>query len=138
MRVLSLDVGDKKIGLAVGDTDTKMAFTRPALLVNHWDEVWGPLKEILISDKIEKIVIGWPLNTDGTIGAQVRRVEKFISELSVHSSLPIIKRDERHTSAAVQKEQQQAGIKLSRGQEDSLAAQLLLESYLSEKYEKYD
>lgn len=133
MRIIALDVGDKKIGLAIGDTSTRMAFTRPALLVQSWSDIWEPLQKLVTNETIELIVIGWPFNIDGSIGSQAGRVEEFIQALTEQTSVPIIKRDERHTSQAVQREQQSASRKLARGEEDSLAAQLLLESYLSEK-----
>lgn len=133
MRVLAIDVGEKKIGLAVGDTATGMAFSRAPLLVESWAEAWPKLLQILTAENIEQIVVGWPLNTDGTVGPQAEQVQKFIDSLATQASVPIVRRDERNTSQAVQREQQQAGQKLQRGQEDSLAAQLILESYLSEQ-----
>jgi len=133
MRILAIDVGEKKIGLAVGDTLTGMAFTRPALLVMSWSEVWKPLQTLCGDEQIEQVVIGWPMNTDGTTGAQASRVDDFIQQATAYISIPMVKRDERNTSQAVQREQKTAGQKLARGEEDSLAAQLLLETYLMEK-----
>lgn len=132
MRILAIDVGDKKIGLAVGDTETRMAFVRPALLVDDWAEAWPQLLTLLKEEQIVQIVIGWPLNTDGTSGSQTERVQQFIDQLKTRSTIPVIKRDERQTSIAVQREQRTNGRQLKRGEEDSLAAQLLLEAYLTE------
>lgn len=133
MRVLAIDVGEKKIGLAVGDTATGMAFSRAPVLVASWAEAWSKLLEVIVTENIEQVVIGWPLNSDGTVGPQAEQVQQFIDSLAMQVSVPIVRRDERNTSQAVQREQQQAGQKLQRGQEDSLAAQLILESYLSEQ-----
>lgn len=133
MRILALDVGRKKIGMAVGDTEHHFAFTRPALLVDSWDGAWVELDRVLSDERIEQIVIGWPMNTDGTVGPQAEEVANFQQQLAARTSLPIDRRDERWTSTAVQREQQQAGRTLARGEEDSLAAQLLLESYINER-----
>jgi len=133
MRILAIDVGEKKIGLAVGDTTTGMAFTRPPILVESWTEAWPKLLEAITAETIEQVVVGWPINTDGTAGPQTEQVQQFIDALAMQVAIPIVRRDERNTSQAVQREQQQAGQKLQRGQEDSLAAQLILESFLSEK-----
>jgi RNase H-fold protein (predicted Holliday junction resolvase) len=73
------------------------------------------------------------MNTDGTVGPQAEEVANFQQKLAARTSLPIDRRDERWTSTAVQREQQQAGRVLARGEEDSLAAQLLLESYINER-----
>lgn len=131
--VLALDVGEKKIGAAVGDTDTRLAFTRPALLVASWDELWPSLHRIIMTNSIQQIVVGWPLSTDGSTNLQTERVREFIHELrNREPNIDIVTRDERLTSQAVQREQQAAGRTLRRGEEDSLAAQLLLEGYLQE------
>ncbi len=132
MRILAIDVGEKKIGLAVGDTTTRMAFVRPAFLVSSWEEVWPAVQALITNEDIDQVLVGWPMNTDGTVGVQADRVQQFVDELSQKTSVPIIKRDERNSSIAIQREQQAAGQKLTRGQEDSLAAQILLESYLME------
>lgn len=128
MRILAIDVGEKKIGLAVGETTTGMAFARPACLVSSWSEAWPVLIQLVTSEQAERIVVGWPLNYDGTVGPQALRVEEFIATLSQHTKLPIDKQDERGTSQAVQREH--VGRQLPRGAEDSLAAQMILESYL--------
>lgn len=133
MRILAIDVGDKKIGLAVGERTTGLAFARPALLVASWADAWDPILTLVNSEQIGQIIVGWPVNADGSAGAQSERVQQFIDQLKTRTAVPIEIRDERHTSQAVQREQRQAGRKLSRGEEDSLAAQLLLETYLSER-----
>lgn len=132
MPILAIDVGDKKIGLAIGDAETRMAFTRPALLVADWHEAWPQLQKLVGDERIDRILVGWPLNDNGSLGSQTQRVQEFIDQLGSLTSVPIIKRDERQTSIAVQREQRASDRKLRRGEEDSLAAQLLLETYLTE------
>lgn len=131
--ILALDVGEKKIGLAVGDTDTRMAFVRPALLVESWDAVWEPLAKTIREAQVTSILVGLPLNDDGSVGPQAERTQQFVFELEERFDLPVVTRDERHSSQAVQREQRTVGQRLARGEEDSLVAQLLLESYLSEQ-----
>lgn len=128
--VLGIDVGEKKIGLAIGRHHDGWAFARPALLVNSWDEVWPELQKIMTTEKIDLVLVGLPLTTTGEVGPQANRIREFILQLKQHTTLPIIERDERHSSQAVQKEH--LGRQLKRGEEDSLAAQLLVESYLME------
>lgn len=128
--VLGIDVGEKKIGLAVGRSDSGWTFTRPALLVHDWEQAWPALKKIIADETIDTVLVGLPIELDGQAGGQAARVREFIAALQTQTSLPIIARDERHTSQAVQREQ--AGQRLGRGVEDSLAAQLLVESYLQE------
>lgn len=132
-QILAIDVGERKIGLAIGDTETKLAFPRRPLLVESWTSAWQALADLVRDEQVATIVIGWPRNSDGSEGAQARRVEQFIELLMPHVQVPIVKRDERLTSQAVQREQATVGRTLARGEEDSRAAQLLLESYLVER-----
>lgn len=128
--ILGLDVGERKIGVAIGATETGLAFPRPALLVNDWTEAWPLLDRLLKTEAIAGIVIGWPRNSDGRDGPQAARIGEFITELRTRTAIPIQKFDERLTTQAVNREQAAVDRKLTRGQEDSYAAQLILESYL--------
>lgn len=129
-KILGLDLGEKKIGLAIGDTDHGFAFARPALLVDRWADAWPVLQRLIADETIATIVLGWPASTDGTPSAQTKRAAEFRTELTTHVDIPIVTHDERFTTQAVQREQAQASRTLDRGMEDSLAAQLILESYL--------
>jgi putative Holliday junction resolvase len=131
--ILGLDVGERKIGVAIGDTMTKMAFTRPALLVESWAQAWPLITNLIHDNAVTQVLVGLPLNDDGSEGSQAERIREFIDEFRRQSSVEIVTRDERLSSVAVQREQRQAGRVLARGEEDSLAAQLLLESYLQEQ-----
>lgn len=130
--VVAIDVGDRKIGLAIGDSANGFAFVRPALLVSDWAEAWPLLVTLVSVEQVKKIIVGVPFNADGTAGPQVDRVRQFIAELARHVTVPILERNEHNTSRAVQREQVAHERDLKRGEEDSLAAQLLLESYLQE------
>lgn len=130
--ILGIDVGAKKIGLAIGQRATKFAFARPPLLVDRWSVVWPALKKIIAAEQVQEIVIGWPLNQDGSAGPQAQVVDRFMTELKKQVNVPVHRRDERYTSQAVIREQAAARRRLQRGQEDSLVAQLLVENYLAE------
>lgn len=130
--VLGIDVGEKKIGLALGrqSSEGSWSFVRPALLVSDWAEAWPAIRRFVADEGVTEIIVGLPLTADGQTGPQAQRTREFIATLRSQVTVPILERDERQTSQAVQHEQ--ADRPLSRGQEDSLAAQLLVESYLQE------
>lgn len=130
--ILAIDVGDRKIGLAIGDDDSGFAFVRPALLVSKWAEAWPILQQLVTHEHVTSIVVGLPLNDGATVGPQAERVREFIRELGSRMTVPIVERNEHSTSQAVQREQRTHDRALKRGEEDSLAAQLLLESYFQE------
>lgn len=128
-KILALDVGQRKIGVALGDTDTRLAFARPPLLTTSAQEAVQAVADMVTQESVATIVVGWPLNTDGSAGPQTEEVMAFVHHLEHLVNLPIIRQDERMTTQAVQREHR--GQKLARGQEDSLAAQLLAETYLA-------
>lgn len=129
--ILGLDIGERKIGVAVADRASGFAFVRPALLVKDINDIWPLLAAIITQDDVAEIVVGVPLNDDQTVGPQAQRVRAIAAELE-RFHLPVHQRNEHSTSQAVQREQQAVGRTLKRGEEDSLAAQLLLENYLQE------
>ena len=129
--ILGLDIGERKIGVAVADQTSGFAFAGPALLVRTFEDIWPLLAAIITQDDIAEIVVGVPLNADQTAGPQAERVRTIIDQLK-QFHLPVHERNEYSTSVAVQREQQLHGRTLKRGEEDSLAAQLILESFLQE------
>lgn len=130
-QILGLDIGERKIGVAVADRASGFAFPRPAFLVQDFDEFWPLVAAMITQDDIAEIVVGVPLNADQTAGPQAERVRTIINQLK-QFHLPVHERNEYTTSVAVQREQQHHGRTLQRGEEDSLAAQLILESFLQE------
>lgn len=131
-KIIGLDVGAKRIGVAIGDTDLGLVFTRPAIIVQSTDQTWATIEKLITSESIETIIIGWPLSLSGAIGPQAKRTQIFINELTKHVQIPVIKRDERLTTVAVEREQATVNRRLPSGAVDSLAAQLLVEQYLQE------
>lgn len=129
--VLGLDIGERKVGVAVGNRATGFAFARPALLVQQIDDIWPMIAAIITQDEIVEIIVGLPVNDDQTVGPQAERVRTIAKALE-RFKLPVRLRSEHSTSQAVQREQRAHDRKLKRGEEDSLVAQLLLESYFHE------
>lgn len=124
-RYLGVDFGTQKIGCAIGDDEIRIAFSRPALL-----SVEDPVAAVVAlceQEAIDELVVGIPQSTDGSASDQTRMVEAFISLLR-RGARPVHTIDERFSTQGVQRQQQHRT--LERGQEDSLVAQALLQSYL--------
>ena len=81
---------------------------------------------------VDKIVVGYPLNMDGTVGKRAQITDNFISELSGAVTCPIIKWDERLTSVSAGRAMREVGMSASRNKEkvDVLSAMIMLQSYL--------
>lgn len=120
-RILAIDWGSKRLGLALGSTEAKLP--RPFKIVDNTKDSWNKLAEIIKSEDAEKIVIGLPRNMDGSEGAQARTVRQFGKELSEYLKLPVVFQDETLTSVAAS----QSGLT----RVDAEAAAIILQDYLN-------
>lgn len=126
MNILAIDYGSKRLGLAW--TDTALGVILPyglveqTLLHEKTKEVAGLLK----SERIHKVVVGYPVGLDGKENANTERVKKFVFELQKLTDLPIEYFDERFTSFGADN----MGEGVSR---DERAAMLILQGFLDSK-----
>jgi putative Holliday junction resolvase len=133
MRALGLDYGEKRIGVAVSD---ELGMTAQGLgviarknkkrdleAIAHYVQTYG----------VEKIIIGYPLRLDGTVGIQCEKVDRFIRALTALFSIPIIKWDETFTTQDAEELLRTANIraKKRRAVIDKIAAGMILQGYLN-------
>jgi putative Holliday junction resolvase len=121
MKILGIDYGEKRIGLAV--SDETMTLAREFGILSP-KEFWNEIKNIIDDNQITKIVIGWPLNMSGEMTEKTREVESFKFKVETESALPVEVIDERLSS------QMAENISGSKKGLDSLAAQILLQNFL--------
>lgn len=127
-KVLGLDVGEKRIGVAVASTIARLPSALPTVL--HDDSVYQQLLGYIQDEAIDLIVVGRPRNLSGEETAQTRYTHAFIASLSEHTSLPIVMQDETLTSRQAEAELQARGKPYAKGDIDALAAIYILEDYL--------
>lgn len=127
MLLLGLDYGEKRIGLAIGDDETRIASPLKILKNKGSDFVIKEIQEVCQKDGIEKIIVGLPLTLSSEEGIEVKEVLKFIDELKNGLSIPVETEDERMTSAMVDKLMSEAG---GISERDAVAAMIILQSYL--------
>jgi len=120
MKYLGIDYGDRKVGLAIGDDEVKIASPYSVLVNNK--KLLGELKQIIQQQGINQIIVGVPLGLNGSQSDQFRKVRKFILQLEEQIDSPIIEEDEKLTSAYAQR---LGGGKM----DDDVAAMLILQSY---------
>ncbi len=130
-RILALDYGDKRIGVAVSDPLGITAQELETVKVVK-DLHFLRIKEIIKEKQVKKILIGLPLNMNGSKGQRVVKTEKFAEKLKKYTSIPILMWDERLTSVEAKKSLIFLGQKTGKKKEkiDRLSAVLLLQSYL--------
>ncbi len=132
MRCLGLDMGERRIGVALSDPDGLLAI--PLSVITRRDEK-ADLETILHlaqQHQVGCIVVGLPRSMDGSIGREAQKVQAFINLLSEHSQLPVESWDERLSTKSAEKLMLSAGSKRSKRKEwrDALAASLILQGYL--------
>ncbi|MCH7521009.1 MAG: Holliday junction resolvase RuvX [Candidatus Marinimicrobia bacterium] len=134
-RILGIDYGEKRVGLAVSDPQNIIA--QPLITLIREDSVgwWHQLEAVIVEQEIVTIVVGYPLTMKGTKSAQTEKVDRFILDLGERMTIPIDRYDERLTSVAAQRALIQQGIKASRNKEavDYTAAALILQDYLDSR-----
>ena len=132
-RVLALDVGDKRIGVAVSDPFFLFATGLKVIIRENDNKALEEIKEICQTYKIKKIVVGLPYNMDGTIGAQAKKSVKFTEKLE--NDFEIIYRDERLTSFEAEEMLKKENKKYTKnkGLVDIKAACIILQSYIGEQ-----
>ena len=129
--LLGIDYGRKYIGLAVGQTITQTAQALEVLPAQTGVPDWQVLQRIASEWQVEGIVVGLPLNMDGSSQDLTQEVHDFVAVLQNKLSLPVFLMDERLTTVeAKQQISQQGRHQLQQQRVDSYAAKLILESWL--------
>ena len=132
MRFLGLDIGSKRIGLALSDELGITAQGLPTLIRTTPGNDFRKLLEIASQHKVEKIVIGLPKNMNGTLGKSAEQVLTFIQGMKVKTAIPVDVWDERLSTVAVNRTLLSANVSRRRRKEvvDKLAAVYILQGFL--------
>ena len=130
MTLIGLDVGERRIGVAVSDKLGKTA--QPFETIDRDGRATERLAELARSTAAERLVVGLPLLMDGSEGTQARLVKEFAEGLAGALDLPVAYVDERLTTREAEAVLTQGGVKRGRKKEasDRLAAALILRTYM--------
>jgi putative holliday junction resolvase len=125
MKFLGIDPGEKYFGLAIGEEEIKTAFPYQVLEFKKIESLIKDLKDIIVKEKIDKIVIGRPVNFSGQPTKETEILEKIEQEIKKEVFIPIIQFDERLTSKMASK------LLLGEKNNHAVAAQIILQDYLN-------
>lgn len=134
MRWLALDVGSRRIGLAISDDSEAMTFPLPAVAFDHPQQIASVVLSLQTERQIEGVVVGLPVTRAGA-GKGERRVALVIEELQRKLTVPIETIDEYGTTAEAEARMREAGVPKKKWPSivDSVAAQVILESFIAER-----
>ena len=136
MRILGLDPGEKRIGIAISDPTGTLARPLQALERASRAEDFAAIAALVAEHDVALVVVGQPLSLDGTEGPQARQVARYADALAAHLPVPVVSWDERYTTAVANELLIQSRRKKARhrarasGQIDAIAAAVILQSYL--------
>ena len=132
MRILALDHGTKRIGIAISDELKSIAQPLEFVPAAPFADFLLRLKELLREKQVELILVGMPRNMDGSYGPAALKVQDFVAALRAAVAVPIQTWDERLTSAQANRFLLEANVRRQKRKEkvDKTAAALLLQSYL--------
>ncbi len=132
MRVLGLDVGERRIGVAVSDENLMLA--RPLLVIQRRSrqDDFARLAAIIGEWQVERVVVGLPLTIEGEIGPQARRVKRYARELGRALNVPVELVDESYSTVDAANIMRTIGHSRQKRRDtvDAVAAAVILQSYL--------
>lgn len=131
-RILAIDYGARRIGIAVSDPLRITAQTLPTIDAKGLEKVLYELETIIADKKVMEIVVGMPLNLKGQKSVAAQKVEKFVQYLKNRFDLPVHFWDERWTSIAAHRTIREFGKSPSRNKKkvDQISAIFILQSFL--------
>jgi len=137
-RILALDIGTQRIGLAITDELGLIAHPLTVIKRKNDTQALQEIKKIIKEQKVKKIVVGMPYNFQGEIGTMGKKVMAFIEKLKTITDVPLIFWDESFTTTEAETVLIKADLSRRRRKKvvDKLAATLILESFLRAMHEK--
>jgi len=136
-RIISLDIGDVRIGVAVSDPSRTIAFPLEVITRIGWGPDVRRIKEICDRYETYTVVSGLPLNMDGTEGFQAQKVRTFCAQLE-KSGICVLYQDERLSTVSADDALSEANVSRSDRKKnvDKIAAAIILEQWLNEQNQK--
>lgn len=135
MRILAIDLGEKRIGLAISDALGITAQGLPTIQVKNEQEICPKIMETINERNVTQLVFGLPKNMNGTLGPQAKKVEECAQKLKQLSGLPVDFEDERLSTVSAEQVLLEADTSRAKRKKviDKLAAVIILQSYLARK-----
>ena len=132
MKIMSIDLGLVRTGIAISDITA--TFAHPFCVINErkGDALVEKIKDIVLKENVEEIVVGLPKNMDGSLGESAQRAMAFSKDLGEKTNVNIIMQDERNTTVLAHNYLNITDVRGKKRKEiiDSVAATIILQDYL--------
>lgn len=137
MKYLGLDLGTRTVGIAISDITKTIATTLKTIRFeeNDYDSILPQIKEIVLNEKIEKIILGLPKNMNNSIGDRALTTMNFKEKLSQYLNIEVILQDERLSTVEANNYLLQADLSRKKRKKkiDTVAANIILQTYLDKE-----
>ena len=134
-RIAGIDLGEKRVGFALSDESHVLASAKEVVTLVGPEQAANVIEAFCRQHQVERIVMGLPINMDGSRGPAVKKVEEVAEKLRQRMSIPVDYWDERLTTKAAHDVLIEAGTRREKRRElvDKVAAQIILQGYLDSR-----
>lgn len=135
---MGLDIGDRRIGIALSDEEGLIASPKDTLERDRLEKDINRLLDMAEVEGVDEILVGMPISLDGSHGWQAQKVMKFVHALDERASIPVVPWDERLTTVAAERVLLEGNVSRKRRRHliDKVAAAFMLQSYLDYRTHK--
>lgn len=137
MRILALDLGERRIGVALSDVLGFLATPLTVVQSTNRKAALAAIEHLVYEHDVERVIVGYPRSMDGTVGRQAQLVDRYVEKLCARlqgadgrRTVPVILWDERLSTALAHRLIHEAGNRVQRDRIDAAAAAVILQSYL--------
>ncbi len=130
MRTLALDLGERRIGVALSDASGWLAMPLTVVTRTSRAADMTAIRQLVQIYGVELVVAGFPRSLDGTVGPQGRRIERYVLLLREHLPVPVVLWDESYSTVEAERLMHETGRRAKRSRIDAIAAAVILQSYL--------
>ena len=132
MRLMALDIGDRRIGVALSDPGRTLSRGLQVIQRRSIEADMALIASLVSEHEVERIIVGHPLRLDGSVGEQARRVEEYAGELEEAVGVPVVFWDESYSTERARQVMIEAGRKRADRKKrlDAVAAAVILQDYL--------
>lgn len=134
-RVLALDVGERRIGVAMSDMTATLSSPLTTVNGRVVERAIEQIVALVRQHEVQEVVVGWPLNMNGDVGPQAQRVRAFADKLEAALGKTVILFDERLTSVVAEQILRDMGVRPEKRREriDEIAASVILQDFLEQR-----
>jgi putative Holliday junction resolvase len=130
MRVMGLDVGEQRTGVALSDLMGWLASPLTVLRCSSRETEMEAIAELARKHNVDRVIVGYPRSLNGTVGPQAQSVDRYVEQLRTHLEVPVMLWDERLSTAQAERLVHESGKRVRRDTIDAAAAAVILQSYL--------